>query len=152
MSASAVLSEVAIVLAGVTSSATLYYGWRRRVQDAAKAPFLAGEQAMADAQKALEWRQRLIDDLTARVASLASSKADVEAQLAQALATAKVQLEELTKAQARLYTLEGEKRELMERMHAAEESGARVRARLAEAEEKLEEVQRKMHLGPDGAF
>lgn len=152
MSASAVLSEAAITLAGVTSAATLYYGWRRRIADAARAPFIAGESAIKDAQAALEFRGRLIEELTAREAVLRQSEAELKAQLTQALATAKVQLEELTKVQARLYTLEGEKRELMERAQSAEDSGQRMRARLTDAEEKLEELQRKLHLGPDGSY
>lgn len=149
MSAGSALSDISIVLAGVAAAGTLYYGWSRRVADAAKAPFLAGEAAIADAKAALEFRGRLIEELTAQVEALRRSKAETEAQLATALATAKVQLEELTKVQARLYTLEGENRDLMARAQAEESAAQSARARLTDLEEKWEALQRKMHLGPD---
>lgn len=145
MSASAVLSEVAIVLAGVTSGATLYFGWRKRIADAARLPFLTGEAAIADAKSALEFRAQRIEELT-------RSEAALKAQLEQAVATAQVQQGEMTKLQARLYRLEGEKRDLMARAEAAEADGRSARVRLTELEEKLEGLQRKLSLGPDGPY
>lgn len=144
-SANAVLSEVSIVLAGVTAAATLYFGWRKRISDAARLPFLTGEAAIADAKSALEFRAQRIEELT-------RSEAALKAQLEQALATAKVQQEQLVGLQARLYTLEGEKRDLMARADTAEEDGRRSRIRITELEERLEGLQRKLSLGPDGGF
>lgn len=132
------------MLAAATSAGTLYRGWRKRVADAARLPFLTGEAAIADAKSALEFRGQRIDELT-------RSEAALKAQLEQALATARVQQEEMTRLQARLYTLEGEKRDLMARAQQAEADGRSARVRLTEVEERLEALQRKLGLGSDGA-
>ena len=143
MSASAAVSDVAIILAGVSSAGTLYYGWRRRVADAARAPFIAGETAIADAKAALEFRGRLIKELT-------ESEADLKARLEQAVASARVQQDELARVQSRLSTVESENRDLTARAEAAEAAGRQSRVRLTQVEEQLETLQRKFNLGTEG--
>lgn len=145
MSASAVASQAAVVLAAATSVGTLYYGWRRRVADAARMPFIAGKSALADAQAALELRAGLIRELT-------QSEADLKARLTQAHVSEQVQQEEIGKLQTRLSVLEGENRDLLARAQAAEAAGRDARTRLSQVEEQLAGLQRKFNLGPDAGY
>lgn len=145
MSASSVAADTAILLSGVTAAGVLFGGWRRRITDAARKPFLAGETAIADAKSALEFRAQRIEQLT-------QSEATLKAQLTQAQADVEVLRAQSTDQQARLYRLEGEKRELMERAEAAEAGGRAARGRITELEEKMDALQRKLSLGPDGGF
>ncbi len=145
MSASSVVADTAILLSGVTAAGVLVGGWKRRIADAARRPFLAGEAAIADAKSALEFRAQRIEQLTA-------SEATLKAQYEQAVATTRVQQEEIERLQARLYRLEGDRRDLLVRAEAAEAAGQSARGRITELEEKMDALQRKLSLGPEGGF
>lgn len=66
MNATAILAGVAAAISIATALGTLYRGYKKRLEDSAKAPFIAGQAAMDAARAALELKDQQIKDVMER--------------------------------------------------------------------------------------
>jgi len=142
---SGLLADIAVILSGFTAVGVLYVGWRKRVQDAARRPFLAGTAAIEEAQTAL----RLKDN---RLAELTESEARLKSDLAAAKGTADAQQEQITKLQARLYAVEGENRDLRGRAENAERDAREAKNLIGQLQDEMTDLKRKLSLGGPPTF
>lgn len=142
---SGLLADVAVILSGFTAAGVLIAGWRKRIQDAARRPFLAGNAAIEEAQTAL----RLKDN---RLAELTQSEANLRTQLAAATGTAEAQQEQITRLQARLYTVEEENRDLRSQAENAQRDARDARTRIGQLEDEMADLKRKLSLGGPPTF
>lgn len=140
MNTTTALADTAVVLSVATALGTLYRGWRRRIQDAARRPFLAGQAAVEEAETAL----RLKDN---RLAELAKSEAESKQKLAAAEGKADALGEQLTQLQAKMYRVEAENRELLARAQTAEDREREARGRIGTLENQVADLTRKLSLG-----
>lgn len=135
-----VLADIAIVISGITSIGVLVAGWRKRIQDAARRPYLTGHAAVEEAQTAL----RLKDN---RLAELTESESKLKADLAAAVGQARSQEEQITQLQSRLYQAESQNRELLARAEGSERREREALDRLGALEETVADLKRKLALG-----
>lgn len=139
-----VTAVVAIAISVLSALGTLYRGVRRRERDKGAAPYLIGDAAIREAETALAWKDR-------RLTELAESEAKLKTDLAGAVATSAAQQEQLTKLQARLYSVESENRELKSYKEESDRRDRAARERIAQLETDVEDLKRKLSLG-GGAY
>lgn len=142
MTLEAVSAVGALVIATGTALGTLYRGWRRRLQDAARRPFLVGQAAVEEAETALRLKDRRLNELVA-------SESALQQKLAAAEGAARAQSEQLTDLQAQMYRLQSANRDLQVRAETAEAGLATARSRIGTLEDTVADLQRKLSLnGP----
>jgi uncharacterized protein HemX len=143
MTLEAVSAVAGLAISSATAAGVLIRGWRRRIQDAARKPFLTGAAAIEEAETAL----RLKDQ---RLAQLTASEAESREKLAQAEGKLRAQGQQLTELQASMYRLESENRELLSRAETAESREREARVRIGTLEDQVADLNRKLSLGGPG--
>lgn len=129
-----------MVLSVLTALATGLRAFRRREQDAAKRPFLAGVEAVNEAQIAL----RLKDDRLAEAdRRLAQAVSEVQTATARA-GSLQQQIDELYTRMGRLMS---RNTELEDQARLAKEREERDRGRIRELELRVDELTKQLGLG-----
>jgi len=140
MDVSEASAAVAIIVSVLTATVTIYRGWKRRVEDGARRPFVAGQVAIEEAQAALAMKDR-------RLGELEASEARSRADLITAKATIEGQQKQITSLQAQVYQVTARNTELEATAAATQSELRSARERISSLEESLEMIKRKMSLG-----
>lgn len=136
MNGSLVLGVAGLIISATTAGGVLYRGWRQRLQDAAKKPFQAGQEAVNEAETAL----RLKDQ---RLADAATHSAELAAQLADAKATNTTQQAQITSLYVTIGELQSENAQL-------KRDGAVARSRIGELEKTMAALQERLGINGTG--
>lgn len=133
MNGSLVLGVAGLLISATTAGGVLYRGWRQRVQDAAKKPFQAGQEAVNEAETALRLKDQRLADSAAHATELAG-------QLEQAKATNAAQQGQITSLYVTIGELQSENAQL-------KRDGAVARSRIGDLEKTMKELQEKFGSG-----
>lgn len=79
MNATAILAGVAAAISILTALSSMFKGYKKRLEDAAKEPFIAGQAAMNAARAALELKDQQIRDVMERDQTLHNQLAEAQA-------------------------------------------------------------------------
>lgn len=145
MTPDAIAAYTALAVAVISAVTGLYRGWRKRLQDAARQPFLIGTAAIEEAQTAL----RLKDD---RIAELTRSEGSLKSQLAAATGAADAQQEQIVQLQSRLYQTEAQNRDLKIRAENSERREQEALTRISDLERDISDLKRKLALHDPPGF
>lgn len=140
MSTYTILASIALSISILTSGGTMYRGWRRRQRDAGAQPFVAGKEAIHEAEVALRWKDRRLTELEEREAHSAAAVRTANATIEQ-------QNAQLTMLQAQMYQVIARNKQLEEASETAERDLRAARARIGDLETQMEDLKRKLQLG-----